>query len=219
MSLERLVPLGFAALVASLLGCPDYPEKVPPTADTVSDTSPDVPLPVGPIASLTPRLKARSGAVYANDLARALELPRESLCKEFGRYDCADEVHRIALGGVEPYVLGIQNPLPIAPITAPIAVDRIALSACLERARVDFEEMGQGVLAPLAAVSGAPSKDALAEVVRALFRHVLRRDASADEVSEAVAFYDELAGGAAPTRDFAVLACFAVATHVEAIFY
>lgn len=222
MFLERLLLLGAVALATPSLGCQDYPDKVAPTADAKTDTTdinPDVPLPEGPLPSLSSRLKARTGTVYANDLAVALELPRESVCKELGRYDCAETVHKIALGGVEPYVLGLQNPLPIAPITAPIAIDRIALNACVERARLDFEEMGQGVFAPLAVVDGPPSVAVREEVVGGLYRKLLKREANAEELSLAVAFYDELADGTAPTRDFAVLSCFAVATHVEAVFY
>lgn len=214
MFLERLFPLRALVLLAPLgLGCQDYPAKVAPTPDAIVDGTPE-----GALPSLTSRLKARSGAVLANDLAQALELPRETVCNELGRYDCATEVHRIALGGVEPYVLGIQNPLSIAPITAPIAVDRMALSACTERARLDFEEMGQGLLSPLV-VAGGPSKAAREEVARALFQKLLRRDATADEIAETTAFYDELAGGENADRDYAILSCFAVATHVEAIFY
>lgn len=44
-------------------------------------------------ASRQARVKYKSGARYANDLAAALDLPREAVCRELGRYDCVDEVH------------------------------------------------------------------------------------------------------------------------------
>lgn len=49
-----------------------------------------------------------------------------------------DEVHRIVLGGVEPYTLGVREPLPLIAVTAPIAQDRVALAACTERIERDL---------------------------------------------------------------------------------
>jgi hypothetical protein len=89
-------------------------------------------------ASRQARVKYKSGARYANDLAAALDLPREAVCRELGRYDCVDEVHRIVLGGVEPYTLGVREPLPSIAVTAPIAQDRVALAACTARIERDL---------------------------------------------------------------------------------
>ena len=239
MCREPLLRWLMALAPGVLFGCPAESGRRPPDTTDTRDpgdvaadvdaeddvaadgdtTAEEILVPEGPIASLTPRLRLRTGAVLADDLAAALELPRESVCRELGRYDCATEVHAIALGGVEPYELNLHNPLPIAPVTAPIAVDRIALGA--RRERVDFEAMGQGLFAPLAVLDGAPTQATLDDIGRALFRRILRRDATADELAETSAVYAELAaeGGDATTRDFAILACFAVATHVEAILY
>ena len=68
------------------------------------------PVPTEQVAvSRQARVKYKSGARYANDLAEALDLSRDAVCRELGRYDCVDEVHRIVLGGVEPYTLGVRS--------------------------------------------------------------------------------------------------------------
>jgi hypothetical protein len=47
-------------------------------------------------------------------------------------------VNRIPLGGVEPYQPGVYQALPGRTAAAANALDRIALSACEERAKSDF---------------------------------------------------------------------------------
>lgn len=193
-------------------------EDVGNPASDVGEGEPDAP---SPLVSLAPRLKARSGKVMSADLAQALDLPREAVCRELGLYDCAETVHRIALGGVEPYELAIRAPLPVAPVTAPIAMDRLALHACGERARRDFEEKGEGVFAPLLEAT-PPSRATLEAVAAALVERILRREATAEEISEIANLYGELEAAnesESLARDWAVSACFALATHVEAIFY
>jgi hypothetical protein len=166
------------------------------------------------------RLRAKPGSVYARDLATALDLPRENVCRELGLYDCADEVHRIALGGVEPYVQAMFNPLPTSPITAPIATDRVALSACGARARLDLDTSGAGLFAPLRGAA-RPSDSTLDQVTQGLYRGLLLRNPTPDESAVARDFYDEAVAesGDGATRTWAVMTCFAVATHVEALFY
>jgi len=188
--------------------------------------APSDPVPTVPIervtASRQARVKYKSGARYANDLAGALDLPRDAVCRELGRYDCVDEVHRIVLGGVEPYTLGVREPLPSIAVTAPIAQDRVALAACTERIERDL-----GASAPVFLTTvdvDAPTPGELAATARRFYDRILGREATPDEVSALAQFHSTVTdepgeSGAIATRDWAILSCFMVATTLESIFY
>lgn len=187
---------------------------------------PDPPLtPAGPQpASPTARVKFKGPQRIANDLAQALDLSTQDLCKELGTYDCFS-AHGIVMGGVEPYRLRIDEPLPEAPVTSPMAVDRVVLSACGERAARDFAAPDQAVLfAELAAgadssAGAALSADARAAVAGRLYERLLARTPQQAEIDALVAFGDDMTGSTAPARDWAQLACYAVATSTEFLFY
>ena len=85
--------------------------------------------------SADPRVKFKDGERFLSDLSASLNLPRESICKELGQYDCYTEAFRIVLGGVEPYSLGIAQPIEQASLTSPIALDRVALRVCTRGSR------------------------------------------------------------------------------------
>lgn len=179
--------------------------------------------PTEPVAaSRHARVKYKSGARYANDLAEALDLPREAICRELGRYDCVDEVHRIVLGGVEPYTLGVREPMPSVGVTAPIAQDRVALAACAERIGRDLTASEPVFLKSIG--MKAPTPGQLEETAKRFYGRILRREATANEVSALVQFRSTVTdeageSGATATRDWAVLSCFMVATTLESIFY
>jgi hypothetical protein len=152
-----------------------------------------------------------------NDLASALELTPAELCQEFESLSCINEVHHLALGGVDAYknsiFHGIEESLP----TTPIAMERIVLNACGERVKRDFS--GGGVI-----FTNLPAKvtdtKVLAGSIGTLFERALRRPASADEVKTLQGFYDEVAKTTAnATETWATLACYMVLTSVEAVFY
>lgn len=168
------------------------------------------------LPSQSPRVKFKGGERWARQLSRALDLEEDALCKEFGAYDCAGEVHFIALGGVEPYKLGVREPLPTAPLTAPIAVERIALSACAERAERDLENPDDAVLFP--EISDEPSAEDFNAMGSRLYRRILSRDAEPGELEELAGFWDELEGDDRPV-EWATLTCFAVASSTESLFY
>lgn len=187
-------------------------------------------------ASRQARVKYKSGARYANDLAAALDLQRDAVCRELGRYDCVDEVHRIVLGGVEPYTLGVREPLPSIGVTAPIAQDRVALAACTERIERDLAAVYRvppdAAAEPLfltAVDVDAPTPGQLEATAGRFYDRILRRAATPDEVSALAQFHSTVtdepgeSGGtvtrATVTRDWAILSCFMVATTLENIFY
>ena len=176
-----------------------------------------------PVESAKARVKFKEQGRFVRDLAAALELPRDQVCNELGLYDCYDVAHRITLGGVEPYRRGIRDPLPVAPVTAPIAVDRVALSACAARVDRDFADPSDAVMfGPLAEVGA--TDESLEDAARTIYDRVLRRDATEGEVDSLVAFYDEtvdalMSTGEEPAREWAIASCFAVATTLEGLFY
>ena len=166
--------------------------------------------------SASPRMKAKSGAIWRNDLARALELEPGEICRELGLYDCVDYAHRITMGGVEPERMGIDEPLAEPPSSAPIAFDRTALSACA--ARLDADRSGSPVI--FGPVLAADTAEARAEVATTLVQRVLSREPTQDQVDGLVGLYDSLAPlSNDPVADWSVGACLVVTTSVEALFY
>lgn len=175
------------------------------------------------LPSHRPRVKFKNGQRYVNDLSRALELPRLEICRELGLYDCVDEVHNITLGGVEPYNKGIREPLPVAPVTAPIAMDRIALVACGKRADADFADPQGAVLFKEVAQAGAQATEADYQAVsRRIYEQVLAREPEDFEVQNLAAFTAEVqeeVGAARVPQEWSTMSCFMVATSMEAMFY
>ncbi len=172
------------------------------------------------VVSKKGRLKFRAGGRLAGDLAEALALPREEVCRELGAYDCA-AVHNVVLGGVEPYGASIYEPLPKRAVPTALAVDRLALSACDRRAELDFADPGAAVVFGELAADPQMGDAAIEAVSARLYTRVLRREARPDEARALADFGRELRGelGAEAPRRFAALGCFAVATTAEALFY
>lgn len=194
--------------------------------DSAASEDPESPADQQP-ASTKARVKRKAPALLAADLGQALDLPRAELCRELSidatgaatgaGHDCF-EAHGIVLGGVEPYRLRIDEPLVAPSVAATTAVDRIVLSACGERVARDFEDPAGAVLfAELTAA--APGDDARAAVARRLYERLLARPAYRAEIDALVDFHAELAASAQPARDWAQLACYAVATTTEFLFY
>jgi hypothetical protein len=215
-SLALLLAVG---LSLGALACQDDKKQ----AVTEPDPEPEVTEDNSVIPSNRPRVKFKSGQRYVNDLSRALELPRLELCQELGLYDCVDEVHNITLGGVEPYAKGIREPLPVAPVTAPIAADRVALSACDKRAAADFEDPSGAVLFAEVAQAGAQAgEEDYQAVSRRLYEVILAREPEDFEVQNLAAFTAEVreeVGADRVPRQWSTMSCFMVATSMEALFY
>lgn len=169
------------------------------------------------------RVKFKGRDRLRADLAQALGFAPGELCAELGRFDCFD-VHRISLGGVEPYDSNIFKPLEQTPITAPLAVERVALSACARR--VDQDGGGaNGVIfkdVPLdGAALGEPDGPAIRAAFDTLYRRALTRPMRDAEWTHLRGLYDTVvaSGDAQPARSFAILGCFSVITSMEALFY
>ena len=159
-------------------------------------------------------VKPKAPDTYARDLASSLALPLDALCLEFSTIDCI-EAHRIALGGVAPYDAAIYEPMAEPGVSSPIAVDRIALSACGERIAREFSGDDVGLIAEL--VAGDTSEGARQAVATRMFRRLLRRDGEPHELRAVVELWNELPEPTGPA--WAQLSCFAVATTLENLFY
>jgi hypothetical protein len=154
------------------------------------------------VESSKSRLQFRGGPLYAAMLSNGLGIAPPDLCKELGLYDCVKDVHRIALLDVEPYRTGIIEPLENTVVSTPIAVERVALSACTQWAKK------------------APATDHRG-IAGSLYRGLLQRDPLQTEIDHLETLYAQMAEANAPSLDetWAAMSCFAVATTEEALFY
>jgi hypothetical protein len=163
------------------------------------------------IRSQAPHLKFKGGRRLGLALGRALGLEPGEICQELGTYDCIEDAHRIALGGVEPYLLRFNRPLHTLPVTSLQAVERVVLSACGKAMERDQS---------LAGLTAESTKEELRPVVESFYHRLLQRDVSEAEAIALLGFFDEVkATSDEPVREWAVLSCFAVGTSVEALFY
>ena len=188
-------------------------------SDGGTDTSDDPP---PPPTSPTANVHFKGPQRLENDLSAVLELDPEQLCTEVGGASCTREVHPVALGGVSPYELGIYTPPGIG-ATAPIAVDRLTLQACMRRIDLDREsrdpvlfavpQLGSGT-----ADIGDPSAVAF---IDALYTRALLRHPTATETQTLLLMHADVATSDSllPGRDWGVATCFAVLTTTEFLFY
>jgi hypothetical protein len=175
------------------------------------------------VSSPDPRVKFKDGERYLADLGESLEMPRETICRELGRYDCFNQAFRIVLGGMEGPNLLVNQPLEVEALTAPIAYDRVALNVCTSRVAMDAAEPAKAVLYRSSGKPGAKAKQSwLRATADGIYGSVLRRPPTAEERARLIAFYDDVrASGESPdpAKDWTVLGCLSVATSLEALFY
>jgi hypothetical protein len=174
-------------------------------------------------ASLDPRVKLKDGDRYLRDLSAALEIPRAEVCKELGQYDCFNDAFRIVLGGVDAANLALNEPLSQDALTAPIALDRLALHVCVNRVQKDLADPAHAVLLKGAKAGAKPSPAWMKHTVNEIYGRILSRDPSPAETAKLVGFYGtvEVSPGPAAERakTWVTLSCFAVASSVENVFY
>lgn len=170
-------------------------------------------------------LRFKGAARLREDFARILRLPTDALCTELGRFDCVDEIHQISLGGVEPYRANIFVPFPGVAVGAPLAVERVALSACGERVRRDFESPETAVFFGRLPLEGgalttvdSPAVDA---ALTRLFHEALLREPTREDLTVLKGLYaDTVAEGVdTPARTWAQLVCLSVLTTTEALLF
>ena len=160
-------------------------------------------------------------AAFEADLMGALELSREELCVEMGDKNCIREVHLVSLGGNEPYVSGLMKPSREPLGTTPPVVDRVLLSACSTRARLDAEAEQPLVFSDLDFAGPLPSASdpAASATIRTLYRRLLARDPQPREIELVSQLLDSAESDALSVRDFAALACFTIGSSIEFLFF
>jgi hypothetical protein len=169
-------------------------------------------------------------AAFEADLMDALQLSRDQLCVEVGGKNCIRDVHLVPMGGNEPYESGLMKPSAEPLATTSSVVDRVLLSACSARARLDAEGAPQVFTAlDLHGPLPPPHDPAIATTIRDLYRRLLARDPAPREVElvsglaavEAGGFAGQpnTGEGALSTRDFATLSCFTIGSTTEFLFF
>jgi len=162
-------------------------------------------------------LQERLGELLASHGIDPLELSRRVAVVNTGKRRFESNAFDDTLGGVEPTTLGIDEPLPNPTVSAPIAVDRVAVSACGERWARDVA--GPAVIfAPVIAEDTEKAREAVAAN---LIRRLLSRQPEKAELEGLVTglYADIAAASTDPKRDWAVGACVVIATSTEALFY
>lgn len=159
------------------------------------------------------------------DYAAALSIPVGDLCKELGQYPCTTLVHPIALGGTDPYGIGLYEPLPFTGMASPIATDRVALSACQARATADLAAGSSAVIFKGVTPDGAGKLNIdspeVREAINSLYRRATLRNATEAEVGHVKQLYRDIeaTGKPQPGKSWMTLSCFSILTTVEALFY
>ena len=154
----------------------------------------------------------RRHAAFVADVHAALALDPTTGCRELDRTPCGD-VHLVALGGNDVFGAGQFEPVARPLATTPLVVDRFVLGACSNRVALDAEGTPE-VFGMIDLTASSVDRDDARATASELFRRLLRRDATNDELGEIVELADR-----SNARDFAIAACFAIGTTSEAVLY
>jgi hypothetical protein len=177
---------------------------------------------------ITPSPKAQVKRMRAdllrNNLAKILVLDPKGMCLELGRLPCADLVHKVSLGSMDAYGNAqYRHPENIS-LTSAMSLDRLVLSACMQRAQMDLVNPARGVIfkdVELSADGRLVKSEAVVTAIHTLYQRAFLRDATAREIEDHLQFYEAIYAeqpiGAA--RNWMSLSCYAVLTSVEAAFY
>jgi hypothetical protein len=171
-----------------------------------------------------PNVTWKRQRVLAQDLKNALALGDDELCTELGTSRCVD-VHRVALGASDPFGHGLYAAFDEPLSTTPIATERLVLAACSRRAELDAAsgapvvfkgvDLGAGSAMWAAAKGGGADGAGARALVADLVTRFYGRDATDDEIGIVL----ELAARAESGKEFAKLACFAIGTSNEFLFF
>lgn len=174
------------------------------------------------LRSTQPGLQWKRYAAFENDLAAALALPKDAICKELGGVNCIRGVHLSPLGGHDPFKSGLLEPSGEPLATTPTVVERIVLSACSARAELEGsgKEKAQvftGI--DLKGAAPAPTDASTLALVTNLYRRLLARDPDAEESQIVAGLALDAEGKPVPALSFVKSACFAIGTSSEFLFF
>lgn len=202
----------FAALVVCALVACNKEEEVPPVDP-------------GPPTSPHARVRFKGPDRIQLELSRILELSPTELCNELGLYDCF-AVHQVALGGTDPFGVALYSPTETSTATTPLAIERVVLAGCLERAVRDLSAPASAVIFKDLNVDAQGKlnveSDAVARAIDALYTRSMQRHAKENEVEHLRGLYRGIEASpdaVKPAQEWAALGCFAVLTTLETLFY
>lgn len=207
----RLLAVAFFALLA----CAGCPAATPGPGPAQPD-----PDPIAIAPSMAGRVLWKRHAALRTDLARALALPKDALCKELDTFDCVKDVFLTPLGGNEPFVRTQYEREALPTAVTPVALERVVWAGCQNRAAHEKAGAATVVFAGLAGQDTLVSprdKDALAAVASGLIGRGFARDALPSERAAAASIVDT-----APSlsrHEAAVAVCAAVLSSAETLFY
>jgi hypothetical protein len=162
-------------------------------------------------------------AAFESDLALALALDPASLCTELGQASCIRQVHLGPLGGNDPFDTGILLPTAEPLATTPAVVDRVLLSACGQRVALDrAAPAGQAAVFKELDLNGPapePGDARLTATITELYHRLLAREPSPGELGVVADLAVNGSGEPIAAADFTTLACFAIGSSTEFLFY
>jgi hypothetical protein len=212
----RFLLRSLAPALVLVAGCPRDGKIREDTGGSSEDTGAD-PLQTAQRGEL----QWKRNAALQRDLMRALELPEDGVCDELGQGSCTREIHHIALGGADPLNIGLYEPLPDTLASTPIVLDRVVMSACANRAALDrggapvvFTDLDLA-----AAAAPSPTDPAFTATITALVRRLLSRDPEPHELETLGELTVGDDGEPVSAHEFAVLACFAIGSSTEFLFF
>ena len=208
-------------LAVFLVGCSKKSATPPEETPTPTTTPP----PTSMAQSAKGQIRFKADLRIENDFASILSLSGP-VCTELGQYSCAGDVHKVALGGVDPYTGGVYEPAERTGVTSPLIVERVALSACDKRVQADFADTTAAIIFRNLPLDNSgkitnPGASEVADAVDTLARRAWLRPARNDEIAAIVGLYSdvEISGAADPAQQWAKLSCMVVLTSMETLFY
>lgn len=190
----------------------------------VVDPGPTAPSITSPKANVRFLNAGRMSKTYA----KALGLPEAELCRELGLYQCVDFIHKISLLGTDPYLFGINDPLPSTTTSTPLVAERVATAGCVARVHADRTpqkaKTNGAIFHRLIVDAGGkmdPTTADVAKTIDVLYVRALQRHASASEIADLRQLYRDIEAlpSPKPAEDWAIASCVAVLTSMESLFY
>jgi hypothetical protein len=221
MACRKLLKLIFLAFTVAISGCED---RLQESQETNMDKRSYAETFNSSLVSAKSKLKQKRAHLLRNSLAKILAMPPQQLCLELGRLPCTDVVHQVSLGEMDAYGKAQYEYSEHTPVTAPISLDRLVLSACSTRASLDIINTKQAVIfkdLDLSPDGRIARDDAFYQAIERLYHRALLREPKPREVQLLeqlyIDIYEREPIGAA--RNWALLSCYTVLSSVEFVFY
>lgn len=216
----------FHSIAKGIIACSILVSACTDSTRSVQTEASSVPAGLSLQSAASPKadVKRKRADLLRNSLAKILVLHPQGLCLELGRLPCADLVHKVSLGGMNAYGNAQYRYPDQVSATSSMSLDRLVLSACIQRAQLDLINPAQGIIfkdIELSADGRLVKNDAVSNSIQTLYHRAFLRDATSSEVENLLQFYEAIYAeqpiGVA--RNWMVLSCYSVLTSVEAAFH